>query len=313
MTTNLRLGNLLAILFAGAGLAACTPPAATTGTGGSGGAATGTGGTSSTGGAGGANANGIVCEPAGTTTDLTASAGIACPKPAASGLITDFTFPADAGVPDGGAPPRFGDDSTVLSGGGSTFANTPGSITLSDSSGGDWHIKGNVANYAGFSLYFDDILNAAEGNMPCNMVDATGFTGISFKIWGTTAGNGITMSMGIVDDSPTASWFQSIGVTLTPPLPAGACIPNSGGMQYYHPGCGDPTAPAITIPSTATSAATAQTVTFKWTDFVNGACMPNVIPSQIVSVAWAFAWSTMPPTSPYDVDIHLDDLTFTTN
>ncbi|HEY6478028.1 MAG TPA: hypothetical protein VI456_15730 [Polyangia bacterium] len=311
-TANLRIGKLWAILCAG-GLAACTSQAATTGTGGSGGApATGTGGTTTgaAGGGGGANANGIVCIPAGTTTTLTASAGVACPPAPASGVIADFTYPADAGAPpDGGAPPRFGDDSTVLSGGGSTFANTPGSISLSDSSGGDWHIKANVANFAGFSLYFDDIPNASEANMPCNMVNATGFTGISFTLWGDTAGNAITMSMGIVDDSPTASWLQSIGVTLSTPTPAGACIPAAGGMQYYHPGCGDPTAPAINVTGTASAP---QTVSFKWTDFVNGACMPNVIPSQIVSVSWQFAWSTTTST-PYTADIHIDNLKLTTN
>jgi hypothetical protein len=313
MNTNLRMGNLLVILLVGGALAACTSQAVSSGTGGSGGSgpATGTGGTSS---AGGANANGVVCHPENnTTTNLAASAGIACPKPAASGVIADFTFPADAGVPDGGAPARFGDDSTVLSGGGSTFANTGGMISQ-DSSQGDWHLQGTVGNYAGFSLYFDDIPNASEGNMPCNMIDATGFTGIQFTIWGSTAGNGITMSMGIVDDTPTASWFQSIGVSLSAPLPAGACIPKAAGMQYYHPGCGDPTAAAINIPTSATSAATAQTVTLKWTDFVSGDCQANVIPNQIVSMAWAFAWGgTTGPTVPYAVDIHIDNLKFITN
>ena len=306
MNTSLKIGVIsLAVLSVGGGLAACTSQAATTGTGGSGGASTtGTGGTTSTGGAAGA-ANGIVCHRENNTTNLSASAGVACPKPAASGLISDFTFPADAGVPDGGAPPRFGDYSTVLSGGGSTFANTPGTISQ-DSSQGDWHIQAMVANYAGFSLYFDAVPNASEGNMPCNMVDATGFTGIQFQIWGDTANNPITMSMGIVDNTPAASWFQSIGVSLTTPLPAGACVPYANGTQYYHPGCGDPTATPLTVTGTQSSP---QTVTLYWSDFVNGDCKPNVIPSQIVSVAWSFAWS--PATTPYAVDIHIDDLRFT--
>jgi hypothetical protein len=296
------MGNLLVILLGGGGLMACTSQAVTSGTG-----ATGTGGSSSGSGGGAGSGSGVVCNPLNNTTNLAASPGIACPKSAASGLIADFTFPADAGVPDGGAPPRFGDDSTVLSGGGSTYANSPGSITLSDGSGGDWHIKANVANYAGFSLYFDDI---AVNGIPCNMVDATGFTGISFTIWGTTGGNGITMAMGIADDTPTASWFQSIGASIsTAPVPAGSCIPNPSGTQYYHPGCADPTAPAISILASANSAATAQNVSFKWADFVNGACEPNVIPNEIVSVSWQFAWSTT--TTPYDVDIHIDNLTFT--
>jgi hypothetical protein len=310
MTMKLRTGNILAALVLLGGLGACTTQAANgTGTGGSG--TTGTGGNSSssggTSGGGGAAANGIVCHPENNTTNLAASAGIACPKPATSGLISNFTFPADAGVPDGGAPPRFGDDSTVLSGGGSTFANTGGTISQ-DSSQGDWHIQGTVGNFAGFSLYFDDVPNASEANMLCNMVDATGFTGIQFTIWGTTSNQPITMSMGIVDDTPSASWFQSIGVAASTPVSAGACIPKAGGMQYYHPGCGDPTAAAITVTGTASAP---QTVTLKWTDFVSGDCEPNVNPSQIVSIAWAFAWGAPGPTTAYPVDIHIDNLTFT--
>jgi len=291
--------NLLALLVAG-GLGACTSQAATTGTGGAGGAVTtGTGGSTD-----GGNANGIVCHQENNKTNLEATAGIACPKPAASGLIADFTFPTDAGVPDGGAPPRFGDDSTVLSGGGATYANAPGTMNQ-DYSGGDWHIQGMVANYAGFSLYFDDIL---VGGKACNMVDATGFTGISFNIWGSSTG-AITMAMGIVDDTPPPSWFTSISATTsTMPVPAGACIPNSGGQQYYHPGCNDPTAPAISVTGTAGAP---QTVIFRWTDFVSGDCKPNVDPSQIVTVAWQFAWST--GTTPYAVDIHIDNLKFITN
>src|SRR5690348_2787377 len=120
-----------------------------------------------------------------------------------------------------------------------------------------------VANYAGFSLYFDDILVSGKA---CNMVDATGFTGISFNIWGSSTG-AITMAMGIVDDTSPPSWFTSISATTsTMPVPAGACIPNANGMQYYHPGCNDPTVPAIKVTGTASAP---QTVTFRWADFVS--------------------------------------------
>ena len=305
MNTNLRIGNLVVILLVGGTLAACTSQAVSSGTGGSGGSGTGSGGTTSTGGTssgGGSSGSDVACNP--TNGNFAAGAGVACPVPPSSGLITDFTLSPDAGVPDGGAmQARFGDDSTTLSGGESTYANSPGTIT-SDVSGGDWHLVANVANYAGFSLYFD---NVPVNNVPCNMVDASAFTGISFKVWGSTAGNAITMGMGILDDTPTPSWFTSVGVT-TPPS-AGSCIPAAGGTQYYHPGCADPTAAAFSIPSSATSAATAQPVTLKWTDFINGACKVNVIPSQIVSIYWQFAWSTT--ATPYAVDMHIDDLTFT--
>jgi hypothetical protein len=297
MTTNLRIGNLLAILILGGGAVACTSQAApTTGTGGTG---TGTGGTtgsggSGTGGGGGSSSSTVACG----TGSFAPSNGTVCPPPPSSGLITDFTYSADSGATD---QVRFGDDATALSGGESTYANSGGTIT-SDVTQNDWHITAHVANYSGFNLYFD---NVPVGGSPCNVVDASAFTGISFTIWGTSAGNAITMGMGIVDDTPTPSWFSSVdaGAVTTP----GSCIPTSG-SQYYHPGCADPTN-AVTIASTATSAATAQTVSLKWTDLAGGACKPNVIPTQITSIYWQFLWSTT--TTPYDVDIHIDNLTFT--
>lgn len=301
MTTNLRMRNLLALLLAG-GVGACTSQAATTGAGGSGGApATGTGGTSSAGGAGGGSSSGIVCNA--SNGNFAPGPEVTCPAPPASGLITDFTFPADAGVPDGGATQaRFGDDSTTLSGGESTYANSPGTIT-SDVSGGDWHIVANVANYAGFSLYFDD---TSVGGMLCNMVDASKFTGISFDISGDTAKQPITMGIGIADDTPPPTWFTSVGATIgSTPVPAGSCIPAAGGTQYYHPGCADPTAPAINVTSAK------QTVKFTWAQFTGGLCKANVEPSQIVSIYWQFAWSST--AMAYAADIHIDNLTFTTN
>jgi hypothetical protein len=80
MNTNLSIGVIsLAVLSIGGGVAACASLAASTGTGGSGGApTTGTGGTTRAGGASGA-ANGTVCHPENNT-NLSASAGIACPK-----------------------------------------------------------------------------------------------------------------------------------------------------------------------------------------------------------------------------------------
>jgi hypothetical protein len=298
MTMNLRTGNILAILVVGGGMVACTTQQASPGTGGSGGTGiTGTGGatTAGTGGGGGSTSTSAVACGSGPYAPVD---GVACPPAPASGLITNFTYNPDGGTMQA----RFGDDSTMLSGGESTYANSPGTIT-SDVSGGDWHIMASVANYAGFNLYFDDV---AVGGMPCNMVDASAFTGISFTIWGTTTG-AITMGVGIVDDTPTPHWFASVDAgSVTGP---GSCIPTSG-SQYYHPGCADPMN-AITIASTATSVSSAQTVSLKWTDFTGGACKANVIPSQIVSIYWQFPWAT--GMTPYTADIHIDNIAFTTN
>jgi hypothetical protein len=300
MNANLKIGVIsLAVLFVGGGLGACTSTAASTGAGGSGGEGATTGAAGSTG--VGGNSSGIVCNA--SNGNFAPGPEVTCPAPPASGLITNFSVPADAGVPDGGATQaRFGDDSTTLSGGESVYANSPGTIT-SDVSGGDWHIVANVANYAGFSLYFDDV---SVNGMLCNMVDASKFTGISFDISGTTSNQPITMGIGIADDTPPPTWFTSVGATIgSTPVPAGSCIPAAGGTQYYHPGCNDPTSPAINV-SSAT-----KTVKFVWTDFVNGQCKANVEPDQIVSIYWQFAWSST--ATPYTADIHIDNLTFTTN
>jgi len=289
MNPNLRSGMLsLAVLLIGSGLGgglACTSQAVTTGTGGSGGTGTGTGGTTGE-------------QAACGSGPYAPSAGVACPAPSASGLITDFTYSADSGSTE---QIRFGDDSTTLSGGEATYANSGGTLT-SNVTQGDWHLVGHVANYSGFNIYID---NVPVGGKPCNMVNASAFTGISFTIWGTTGGNPISMAVGIVDDTPAPSWFSSVDAgSVTGP---GSCIPTSG-SQYYHPGCADPTY-AITVPTTATTVAAAQTVSLKWTDFTGGLCKPNVLPEQIVSISWQFAWSTA--TTPYDVDIHIDNLSFT--
>ena len=289
MNPNQRTGKLsLAILFVGGALVACTSQAVSTGTGGSGGAGTGTGGS------GGGSGDTAACGSG----PFAPSAGVVCPAPSSSGLITNFTYSADSGATD---QIRFGDDATTLTGGESTYANTGGMIA-SDVTQGDWHITAHVANYSGFNLYFD---NVSVGGKPCNVIDASAFSGISFTIWGTTGGNPITMGVGIVDDTPAPSWFSSVDAgSVTGP---GSCIPTSG-SQYYHPGCADPMY-AITIDAGATTLAAAKTVSLKWADFAGGGCKANVLPEQIVSVYWQFLWAT--GTTPYDVDIHIDNLTFT--
>jgi hypothetical protein len=294
MTTKHQAGSFVAVFIAACGLAACTTTAAKPDGGGGSGGSTGVGGShggsTGTGGSTGA----VAACGSGPYAPLE---GTVCKLPDSSGTITDFTYDPDSGATD---QVRFGNFGTTLSGGEDVYANAPGTMT-SDVTGNDWHISGNVANYAGFALYFDNVNS-------CNMADASAFSGISFTIWGTTGGMPITMGVSTLDDTVTPSWLASVDAGSATPTP-GSCIPTSGNGPYYHPGCGDPST-SITVATTATSAATAQTVTLHWaTDFpTGGACEAYVKASQILSIYWQFPWATN--ATPYNVDIHIDNLKF---
>lgn len=286
MRTNLQFGNVLAILVAGVGLAACTTQSATTGTGGSTGSVGGTGGgtTTGTGGSGGAS--------------YATSQGITCLPPAATGLITDFTYaPTDAGM----TQVHFGDDSTTLSGGEFVYpdpTSTSKYPLVSDVSGSNWHITGAVGDYSGFGFYYDN----------CNRIDATGFTGISFKISGTVMGNALTFEVDTLNDTIAPAWLTAHGSTTAMPTDPGTCLPpTSAANQYAQTTCVEPT---TSVPVTATPT----TVTVHWTDFTNGKTTDIAPqPKDIVGIRWilptpAGAGTTTPTT--YPLDITIDDISF---
>jgi len=304
MNQNRRLGTispsvLTIALCACAGIA-CTTTEAKSDAGGTGGkVGAGVGGNIG-GGIGGSTGNTAACG----TGPFAPNPGTLCYPP--TQMITDFAYAPD---PDGGVVPtdqvRFGTFGTTLSGGQSAYSNPPGTVA-GNVTQGDWHIMGSVANYSGFGLYFDNVM--VDGVHPCNMVDASAFDGITFTIWGTTGTtanvpNMITMGVGILDDSVTPSWLTSVDAGSTTPSP-GSCIPTSGNGPYYHPGCSDPT---NVFAVTGTQAAP-QTVSLRWTDFTLGMCKANVVPSQILSVYWQLPWT--PSQTPYDLDIHIDNLAF---
>ena len=223
--------------------------------------------------------------------------GTVCPLPGQ--MITNFTYDPDAGSTE---QVRFGTVGTTLSGGESSYSNLPGGTVTGNVTQNDWHIMGTVGNYSGFNIYFDTFGG-------CNMIDASAYDGITFTIWGTvgqtaSVDNKITMGVGIVDDSPAPSWYNSIDAGSATPTP-GSCIPTSGNGPYYHPGCGDPT----NVFGVTGTQASPQTVAIHWTDFTLGTCKPNVLPNQILSIYWQFPWPGAGGV-PYDVDIHIDDMAF---
>jgi hypothetical protein len=269
------------IVFVACGLAACTTQeakpdgsgaAGTSGNAGSNGGA----GTTGTGGAGG----------------LATNDGVFCLPPAQA--ISDFTYDADAGSMQG---PRFGVFGTSWSGGGSTY---PAGLT-EDLTGNDWHIMGMITDYSGFNLYSDNV-NAAM----CNKVNAADFAGIQFTIWGTVPSpNQITMGIPILTDAAPGSWLKFVNAVNVTGNEPGHCFPGTGMTQYYHPDCSDP---IYSFAVTGTQAAP-QTVSVMWNMFAGGKPRTDVLPSEILGIYWYVTWGGATST-PYSVDIHIDNLAF---
>jgi hypothetical protein len=273
MSRKLRVGNIagsLAAVLCGGMLVACTTQENNSGgTGGSAGSTTPLG----SGGGGG-----------GGSTGAAGSDGTLCPAP--QQVLTNFTYTPGTGGSTTEA--RFGSTGT-LQGGESFYPST----LVSDVTQSNWHISGTVSDYTGFALYFDN----------CDHLDASKFKGITFTISGSVPqGNAITMGVGTIADTPTGAWMLSPGgKTTAKATDAGRCVPTSG-TQYYHPGCGDPTAQ---IPVTA--AAVTQQV--PWTNLTGGTPLSSPDPAGITSIYWYFPWSGAGAT-PYQVDIVIDDLGF---
>jgi hypothetical protein len=307
MSTNLRLGNLLAILFAGCGLIACTSTAATpSGTGGStgaGGSGTGTGG-SGTGSGGNTGSGGAA--------GYALSSGVLCFPPAASGLITNFTYaPGEAGTTPTDQV-HFGDDATTLSGGEFIYpAGTTAMYPLTSSVlNSNWHITGTVGDFSGFGFFFETVLAGTTTTTACNHVDATGFKGISFDISGTVMGSSLTFEVDTLKDTIAASWLNThlaTGQTAVDPSTPGDCIPAASATNQYNQSDCTPATKAIAIGSTPT------TVTVLWTDFTTGKPQASVTASDIIGIRWVLPTPASPGTAAattYPLDLTVDNISF---
>jgi hypothetical protein len=282
MNANLQAGKTLLVTLLACGLAACTTQEAnSTGSGGTVSPGTSAAGGSSSVPAGTGGASGAGGE-SGSATGL----GTLCPAP--KQVISDFTYTPDTSTSTSTSAPRFGSAGT-LQGGGSFYPESGANAIKSDLTQGNWHLTGTVGDYTGFGLYFD----------LCDRVDASAFKGISFTVSGNVTS--ITFGVGTADDTPTGTWMLSPGgKTTAKASDAGKCTPTSG-TQYYHPGCGDPTAQ---IPVTAT--ATPQKVT--WTSLTGGTPVSSPNPKEITSIYWYFPWTA--GQTPYALDFTIDDLSF---
>jgi hypothetical protein len=197
----------------------------------------------------------------------------------------------------------FNNASAAFSGYSYTYAGA-GSLT-SDVTGGTWHLSGGIADYSGFGL-----------GLNC-MVDASAYSGIQLTIGGSIAAP--------TADGGTAShvtFYVSTAATdvsaLNPVMPGYArCIPVNN--QY------DGTCANARITINVSDAAT--TYSLRWSDFaggrtvVNGVSMPSPLnPAEITRLFWVFDWPVTnaeggPPTSPdgaagYPVDVTIADISF---
>jgi hypothetical protein len=250
------------------------------GTGGSGGSAGMGGGTAAGGGGGGGT----------TTSGATGTDGKLCAPP--QSLITDFTHDSSADT----TQVHFGSAGTL--GGGEYIYPTTGTYPLtSDVTGDSWHISGEVGDYSGFGLYFDN----------CSRIDASAYQGISFKVSGLVEQDGgITFQIDTLNDTIAATWLNTHGGSVQDGAPGRCLPPDSAPNQWAQTTCAEPTQ---SIPVTDTP--TVQTIL--WTDFSGGKPDTSVNPSDIVSIHWFFpnpAGVGTGSVQTYKVDITLDDLSF---
>jgi hypothetical protein len=244
---------------AGSGTAGTAPKAGTTSTtGGSGTAGSGTAGSgtsgSGTAGSGGA-ANNFPC--AGT-------------KPAAP-LITEF---ADL-TPNATSAGQFNFTAGVPGG---TFAYQPAALTVTNPTG-TLNVKGNIAAYDGFGVYFT------------SCTDASAYTGVSFNIKGNAGPTG-----------KLSFRFQTNANTAVDQVnKKGACVVPAGTADPY------PLCHAAMFDITVTPGGSV--VEVKFSDAAGGAPVATVDGKDIIGLEWAFPWMGAADTA-YDADVTVDDIKF---
>lgn len=200
-------------------------------------------------------------------------------------------------MPASKTDPSFGDFTTTFSGGGFVYPGAGNMYPLtSDVTEGNWHISGDVGNYSGFALFFNN----------CFKVDASAYKGISFTVSGEVEmGGTLTFLVGTAADDITSAWLNMHKAEgEADKHNFGRCTPATD--NQYDGSCGSPTK---SIPVTADPTV----VTVLWKDLTSGKPQASVTPSEITSIAWSFpapaGAGTDSPTV-YKADVVIDDLTF---
>ncbi len=216
-------------------------------------------------------------------------------------LIADFS------APDGGAAAVFGGWGESIFGGIYAYPGIPSSTDAcagpasqypltSTTSEGAWRITGQVGTYSGAGLWWN--CNTGTTATPAYTgsctIDGSGYTGISFTVWGDAgpavgdAGSGgITVS--VSDPGTTQPTTDSAGG----PSNCGTCTSNCG--------------TSVQVPVSSTP----RTVSLTWADLgvTNPAAITGI--SLALSLPPNMDWSTGISSSPYPLDLSLDGLRFT--
>lgn len=235
------------------------------GDGGGSGNTTGDGGTSGTGGGGGGDPDAVACLP------------VTVP------LLMDFTYDAAADPPQSETEGAFGDYTTTFSGGTYTYPEA----LVSDVTGSNWHISGDVTEYAGFGLHH-----------ACTKIDASAYQGIRFTISGNSGGAAFALNVGTAANTITTEWMSENGNPPDSTANFGRCTPTTG--QY------DGTCSGFSKTITVTEDATV--VEVLWSDLTGGMPDTTVDPAEITFIAWNFGWTET--SGDLVVDIVVDDVGF---
>jgi hypothetical protein len=208
-----------------------------------------------------------------------------------SALISDFSLSNGAT-----APSAFGPWGQSVSGGTYVYpavaspADPCASVSaypMTESfTNGVWNVTGTVGTYAGMGIWW--ICNAAGSSYGSCLLDASAYTGISFKISGDAGPKG-TMRLNVGTPSTTKLVLDSAGN----PKNCGNCATDS---------CA--TTVAIPVTSTAT------TVSLTWAEL--GVTEPDAIGTLLfmLSDPCNYSTGTCVPT-PYSANVSIDDLQFT--
>jgi hypothetical protein len=196
----------------------------------------------------------------------------------------------------------FGDFEAVLSGGTYVYplaapVTTGGARNgavrglVSDVTAGDWRISGSVAEQSGFGLFLD-----------CQLLDASRFAGISFRIAGNVGNTGaVTLLVGTAGNEVSPTWRLENGGVGEPS--SGRCTP---AFEEYDGTC---TPARIDIEVSAES----REVFVPFSALGGGRPEAGVNPEEITTLGWALPTPAVTPlgnATPYAVNLRIDDIRF---
>jgi hypothetical protein len=211
---------------------------------------------------------------------------LVCPR-VANAEITDFA----ASSAPGADPSNANLPMDAGFAGGTYFYPNAADALSSDVTGGDWHLSGRVAGVSGFGLYLNR----------CKELDASGYAGIEFNIWGQIDPAGaLFFFVGTAANQVSDAWIDehpSNPTDAPEPPNLGRCIPN---LNRYDGTCREARA---RVPVTDTPTL----VRVTWPDLTDGCPQGSVDSAEITSIAWYFPQASA---GAYGIDLHIDSLRF---